>query len=299
MSNEHKPVLCKELIQALEDVELSTFLDGTFGRGGHTREILKNFPKCKVFACDKDIAAVESAKSMIPEECQDRFFIFHGGFEKVKQWQSELCKLTGVEFFSAILLDLGVSSPQLDTPERGFSFYAEGPLDMRMDQNQELTAATIVNEWAERDLIQLFQEKGEIRKSESVVKEILRFRGQKKITTTRELAKLIENTEAWGRRGHHPATRFFLALRLEVNQELEVLEEVIEELIRALEPGGRLCIMTFHSLEDRIVKLAFRRLKSLGKIITKKVIRSSFQERKGNPRARSAQLRVFQALCAE
>ncbi len=160
--------------------------------------------------------------------------------------------------FDVILLDLGVSSPQLDEAERGFSFYHDGPLDMRMNQQLPHTAADIVNTWPEVELIELFTELGEIRRPQRVVRAIVNDRKEKPFSTTRDLSGLIERVEGWQRKGHHPATRYFLGLRMAVNNELSGLESCLPELMRSLTPNGRLIIITFHSLEDRIVKYAFK-----------------------------------------
>jgi 16S rRNA (cytosine1402-N4)-methyltransferase len=193
-----------------------------------------------------------------------------------------------------MLLDLGVSSPQLDVAERGFSFYHDGPLDMRMDQRREQSAADVVNNIDEDDLTELFKTLGEIPRPYKVVRAIVHDRKTEPFTTTRQLASMIERVEGWSRKGHHPATRYFMALRLYVNRELELLEQALPDLIAGLNDQGRLAVITFHSLEDRIVKNFFKTHAELGKPVNKKVIIAKWPERKSNPRARSAKLRVFQ-----
>ena len=193
-----------------------------------------------------------------------------------------------------ILLDLGPSSPQLDEPERGFSFYKDGPLDMRMNQDIQQTAGDIVNQFTEEELIQIFKELGEVRNPRSVVRSILRERKKQKIESTGKLSRLIEKTVPW--RNKHPATPYFLALRLKVNNELEGLRESLPFLIQSLRDQGRIFVITFHSLEACIVKQIFKEscLKKEGVLVNKKVIRPSREEVLSNPRSRSAQMRIFQ-----
>ena len=204
------------------------------------------------------------------------------------------------EKFDIILIDLGASSPQLDQAERGFSFYQDGPLDMRMDRAQKLTAADIINRFSEKDLARLFQEYGEIKNPFPAVKAVLRARRKKPVQTTGELALLIQKRGGRrppGRRlsGRHPATAYFLALRMKVNNELEGLRQSLPGLLEALSGGGHFLVVSFHSLEDRIVKRAFRSFEKEGRgeILNKKVIRPSLEEIKRNPRSRSARLRGF------
>src|SRR5690606_8030286 len=196
-----------------------------------------------------------------------RMNVVHGSFHDVK-------KLLPEERFDLILLDLGVSSPQLDQPERGFSFYHDGPLDMRMDPTTGPTAADIVNTWSEAELNDLFMNYGEIRRPQRVVRAIVQDRKTKPFRRTKELSGLIERVEGWRRKGHHPATTYFLALRMAVNNELQGLDECLTDLMQSLNPGGWLLIITFHSLEDRIIKYAFKE-SELGFPVFKKVIRPS------------------------
>ncbi len=286
----HTPVLLQEILGFVRQSErpVKFGLDVTFGRGGHTRAFLEEFNDLKMTAVDRDLEALEYAnaefKSWID---QSRLHLHHGNFHvQVPMPEAQ-------EGWDIILADLGVSSPQLDRPERGFSFYHEGPLDMRMDQSQTFTAADIVNTWPSDDLVQLFRDLGEIRRPHRVVQRITEFRKEKPFSTTKELAELIERAEGWRKKGHHPATQFFLALRLEVNQELADLRLAAEKLINSLAPQGRLLIITFHSLEDRIIKYAFKE-STMGRPVNKKVVVPERKECVDNPRSRSAKLRVFQ-----
>lgn len=286
----HKPVLLEEVLNLAKENSPQSVLDGTFGRGGHSRAMLEAIPKAKVFGIDQDLAAVQHAEKEFAADISDgRFSIQHFNFHHIASLKSR-----PEGGFDVILLDLGVSSPQLDEADRGFSFYNEGPLDMRMDQTLKFTAADVVNSWPEVELIDLFTSLGEVRRPQRVVRAVVADRKTKPFQTTRDLASLIERVEGWSRKGHHPATRYFLALRMAVNNELAGLESCLPELMRALSPKGRLIIITFHSLEDRIVKYAFKEGGELGYPLFKKVIVPSREEESVNPRARSAKLRVFQ-----
>lgn len=192
-----------------------------------------------------------------------------------------------------MLLDLGVSSPQLDQADRGFSFYQDGPLDMRMNQTQTVTAELIVNTATEADLIRIFKDYGEIQNPMRVVRAILKDREVKAFQSTLQLAGMIERVDGWRKKGHHPATLYFQGLRLAVNHELDVLKEALPRFMQALKPGGRLAVISFHSLEDRVVKWLFKE-SSFGFSVHNKVIEASETETKSNPRARSAKLRIFQ-----
>ena len=200
--------------------------------------------------------------------------------------------------FDLILMDLGVSSPQLDQKERGFSFYKEGPLDMRMDQNQSLTAENIINGWTKKDLIDLFKQYGEVKRPYSVVDQIIKIRKRQKIQSSLELAEIIKQHSPYRRWNKHPATQWFLALRIAVNQELEGLQQSLPLYINLLKPKGFLVVISFHSLEDRIVKHCFREFVKKQKVIlyNKKVIRPQKEERKNNPRSHSAKMRGIQKL---
>lgn len=289
----HIPVMAEEIIVFLNELSrpFEYFLDGTFGRGGHTKTVLSRFPQVKILAVDRDDAAINYA--------QQNFFdsIGRGQIQTMKCNFADL-PLQGLpEAFAngldAILLDLGVSSPQFDDPERGFSFYHAGPLDMRMDQKQSTTAADLINQCSSHELEKLFREYGEIKRPGLVIKNIIHQRQRQKIMTTEQLAKLIERSVGWARKGKHPATTYFMALRIGVNQELENLRVGLQRLIQILRPGGRLLVITFHPLEDRMVKQFFKSC-PLGITLTKKVIKPSRKEIIENVRSRSAQLRVFE-----
>lgn len=284
----HIPVLCAEILQFVAELpgELKQGLDVTFGRGGHTTALLEKFPQLKMTGLDRDPSAVIYGQQQFANLVQ-------GGRLTLAQhnFHQELPAVDGGWDF--ILADLGVSSPQLDEAGRGFSFYQDGPLDMRMDQAQALTAADIVNQWSAEELSNLFHDLGEIRRPNRAVARILEQRQEKPFTTTQQLSQLLERSEGWQRRGHHPATQYFLALRLEVNQEISALRPAVESMMLKLRPGGRLIVITFHSLEDRIIKYAFKE-STAGQPVNKKVVMPGRAETGRNPRSRSAKLRVFQ-----
>lgn len=284
----HTPVLLTEIIEILHAQPPREILDVTFGRGGHTREILKHFPNAVVTALDQDPAAIAYGKVEFSEEiASGRLMLMQKPFTQVE-----------AEFpthrFDFILADLGVSSPQLDEAARGFSFYQDGPLDMRMDPTQDLTAAQVINKFTEDELNQIFLELGEVRNPARVTRAIVADRTQEPFTSTRQLASLIERIEGWRKKGLHPATLYFLGLRLYVNQELTVLRDALPMWMYALKPGGRLAVISFHSLEDRIVKYFMKDALDQGRLVNKKVIQAKWSEKQMNPRARSAKLRVFE-----
>lgn len=280
----HIPVLLNEVIDAFSDPYFQrkdlVYFDGTFGRGGHYSKLKEIYSFSESLATDQDTLAIEHAAKHFPEVqiAHENFYDF---------------SLKNKKKIDMILLDLGVSSPQLDQANRGFSFMRDGPLDMRMNQNLEKTAADLVNTCTEAELFKIFSEYGEVKKSAKVVRAILKDRETQKFETTLQLAQMIERVDGWQKKGFHPATQYFMGLRLVVNQELEVTERAIPLLIDQLNDHGRLAIITFHSLEDRIVKNLFNDSK-LGFSVYKKVIVPSDEECKNNPRARSAKLRVFQ-----
>lgn len=279
----HKPVLLKEVIDSFENFKNSKdliYFDGTFGRGGHYRAIQQKYSLKEAWATDQDLEAVAYAKEHFPE-----VKIQHSDFFSFAE--------TAMPNYDMGLIDLGVSSPQLDQPGRGFSFNKEGPLDMRMNHSQSTTAATIINEWSEEKLYEVFRNYGELERPARVVRAILHDRAIKPFTTTLQLAQLIERVDGWQKKGFHPATQYFMGLRLVVNNELEFVEQGLPLMIEKLNDGGRLSVITFHSLEDRLVKEIFRD-SELGFPVYKKVIVPSDEECKTNPRARSAKLRVFQ-----
>jgi 16S rRNA (cytosine1402-N4)-methyltransferase len=284
----HKPVLLNEVLKIASEKPIKRLLDATFGRGGHTRALLGLPAQPLVVGLDQDVTAIEFGRAAFSEEiAKGRLSLIHGSFHALNTLD-----LGGN--FDFILADLGVSSPQLDEAERGFSFYHEGPLDMRMNQSSPLSAREVINTWPEVELLRLFQAYGEIRRPHRVVRALVKDRQEKPFQTTRELAGLIERVEGWRKKGQHPATRFFLAIRMAVNNELEGLTEALPALMQALSEDGRLVVITFHSLEDRIIKYAFREATELGFPLYKKVVVPSREEETENPRARSAKLRVFQ-----
>lgn len=263
-------------------------LDGTFGRGGHCSALLNKYPELQAVGVDRDETAHDFAQTQYADWlASGRLKLWKGSFAKYAQAHEQ-------EKFDMILLDLGVSSPQLDSAERGFSFYGDGPLDMRMGRSQKTTAAEVINTWDEEDLHEIFIKYGEIRSPYRVVRALVHDRMTKPFTTTGQLSGLIERVEGWRQKGRHPATQFFMALRLYVNQELEDLETALPLLIQALNPGGVIAVITFHSLEDRIVKTIFKDHMDSGSRLNKKVIIPSDEEEKANPRSRSAKLRGFQ-----
>ncbi|MCB0377132.1 MAG: 16S rRNA (cytosine(1402)-N(4))-methyltransferase RsmH [Bdellovibrionales bacterium] len=269
------------------------YLDGTFGRGGHARALIDRFPELSLYALDKDKEAIEHGKEQFAQRAKNKkFFIEQASFaslDKViedKHWPAK---------YDMILLDLGVSSPQLDQGSRGFSFYHQGPLDMRMDQRAPLTAEEIINYWSEEELVDIFRDYGEVFRPYNVVKSIIRERKKGSISSTSDLSGLIERSVGWKKKGKHPATQYFMALRLVVNRELEDLKEGLQALMKRLVPGGRLVVITFHSLEDRIVKQVFK-TSEYGKPVNKKVIKPTREEELENKRSRSAKLRAFERI---
>ena len=290
----HKSVLVNEVLMHFQESYVS-MLDATFGRGGHSLALKKRWPHLKIIALDQDHEAVHWGR----EHCQlSNYFIYHLNFHYFPEKKNEIfLKHSIQDGLDMILLDLGPSSPQLDQSERGFSFYKDGPLDMRMDQSAPQTAGDIINQAGEEELTQIFKDLGEVRKPRSVVRSILRERKKQKIESTAQLARLIEKAVPW--KNKHPATPYFLALRLKVNNELEGLRESLPFLIQSLKDQGRIFVITFHSLEACIVKQIFKQscLKKEGVLVNKKVIRPSREEVLSNPRSRSAQLRIFQRTC--
>lgn len=283
MDSGHVPVLINEIIEAflpLKGRADLTYFDGTFGRGGHLQQISKLIQPEKLIASDQDLDAVVYAKENFPE-----VDIHHKNFADFA--------LTNKLKLDAVLLDLGVSSPQLDNASRGFSFNKDGPLDMRMNQKYLISAREIIQTYSEDDLIQIFKVYGEVEKPQRVVRAICSDRIRKSFDTTMQLSGLIERVDGWKKKGFHPATQYFMALRLVVNKELQVVEDSIPLFIEQLKDGGRIAVITFHSLEDRIVKNIFKN-SGLGHVVNKKVIVPSEEECKINPRARSAKLRIFQ-----
>lgn len=288
-SEEHVPVLLKEVLDSfspLKNLKDLTYFDGTYGRGGHFREINKNFLLREALLADQDLAAVSAARAEWEQSIQaGKIKIFHQDFLEFAIGNKSPLNL--------ILLDLGVSSPQLDQPLRGFSFNKDGPLDMRMNQKGAKSAANLVNELDAEELMEIFKKYGEVPNPFHVVKAILEDRVQAPYKTTLQLSSLIERVDGWTKKGFHPATQYFMALRLVVNKELQILEQAVPLLIDQLQDGGLFSIITFHSLEDRIVKNLFKDDEN-GFLVNKKVIVPTEEECKLNVRARSAKLRIFQ-----
>lgn len=288
----HIPVLLHETINALCLKNGSVVLDGTLGSGGHSEEILKQIsPGGILIGLDQDDEAIERSRKRL-QKFDSQLILTKSNFRNLDQILSQF-KILSVD---AVLLDIGVSWNQFDTPERGFSFRFDGPLDMRMDRAGDVTAADLIQNLPERELADLFFQLGEERKSRQIARWIMDARSREPIKTTKALSDLIASRVPpkvrYGRL--HPATRVFQALRIAVNHELEALKEGAGKAIEALKPGGRLAVITFHSLEDRIVKNLFRSEKEKGTLLlmNKKPIVPSESEVEQNPRSRSAKLRV-------
>lgn len=289
----HMSVLGEGVVEALEVRAGGRYVDGTIGGGGHAEMILTaSTPNGWLGGCDRDGMAIKAASSRL-KHFGDRLEIRRGAFESLAEWIPET-SLDGV------LLDLGVSSPQLDLPERGFSFSDTGPLDMRMDDRRDLTAAGLVNNITEEDLAQLIWEMGGEQKSRRIARAIVRERGMCALETTTQLADVIER--AVPRRGarRHPATRTFQALRIAVNDELGSLRRGLEVVVNLLQPGGRLVTITFHGLEARIIKefgdCAAKIDAPTLRWLRRKPLKPGATEIAANPRARSAQLRIMEKI---
>ncbi len=297
-THEHKPVFLDEVLTVFRTTgnQVHHIFDGTFGRGGHTSALLGEWPAAKITAFDWDEEAIRFGQERFAGQIASNqvSLVRASYFDFTKTLRESFQLVNKNNLFDLMLLDLGVSSPQLDQAQRGFSFYHDGPLDMRMDQRGELTAADIVNTWDEQDIARLFIEYGEVSRPYRVVRAIVHDRKTKPFLTTRQLASLIERVDGWHKKGSHPATKYFLALRLKVNEELSGLSQALPDLIEGLAPGGILAVITFHSLEDRIVKNIFKAHVHKGKLVNKKVIKPSDEEVLKNPRARSAKLRAFE-----
>src|SRR5829696_2094918 len=296
----HIPVLLAEVLDALAPQSGGRYLDGTLGGGGHAAAVLEaSAPNGRLLGIDADPSALAAAGARLAA-FGERVTLAHGNFRDIGRLAHE----HGFEQIDGLLLDLGVSSYQLDTPERGFSFAAAAPLDMRLDPTGGATAADLVNDTPESELADLIFRYGEERGSRRIARLIAEARRKQPIETTLELAELVTRALG-GRHGKiHPATRTFQALRIAVNRELESLETALPQAVELLAAGGRMAIISFHSLEDRIVKLFFRAESGYGgseqaarlQIITKKPIEASEQEARANPRSRSAKLRVAEKL---
>ena len=309
MEFNHISVLLNETIEQLNINPDGIYVDGTLGGAGHSSKIAQRLSdKGRLIGIDQDDAAIETATERL-SVFGDKVTIVRSNYCEIKNVLNEL----GIEKVDGILLDLGVSSYQLDTAERGFSYMEDAPLDMRMDRRQEMTAKNIVNEYSESELFHMIRDYGEDKFAKNIAKHIVNARKVKPIETTKELTEIIKAAIPMKVRavGGHPATRTFQAIRIELNQELTVLKQSLDEMIDLLNPHGRLCIITFHSLEDRIVKQNFKKNenpctcppdfpvcvcgnKSKGKVITRKPILPSEEELNENSRSKSAKLRVFE-----
>lgn len=309
MEFNHVSVLLHEAVDELQVKPSGIYVDGTLGGGGHSYEICKRLDsEGRLIGIDQDAEALEAAKKRLGE-FKDRITLVKSNYERT----GEVLKEQGIEKVDGIILDLGVSSYQLDNAERGFSYREDAPLDMRMDREQTMSAKEIVNGYSQEELFRVIREYGEERYAGSIARNICRQREKKVIETTFELVDIIRTSmPAKAKNGKgHPAKRTFQAIRMECNRELDVLREALENMVDLLNDGGRLAIITFHSLEDRLVKTSFRRYenpcvcppdfpicvcgrKSKGKVITRKPRIPSAEETEKNTRAKSAKLRVFE-----
>ncbi len=293
MDTYHVSVLLQEAVDALEVKSGKKYIDGTLGGGGHTGEILKRGGM--VLGIDFDEDALEYVKANCELRIANCELILAGGnFKDI----DTLAKENGFENVAGILLDIGVSSHHFDTAERGFSFQKEGPLDMRMDQTLNVKAADLINILTKGEMYELFTKLGEEWGARPIIESIISARQIKPIETTSELAQIIRKVAPRSKSESNPATRIFQALRIAVNDELNSLREVLPKAVALLSPGGRLAVISFHSLEDRIVKHTFKDFESkeLGKIITKKPVIPGEDEVERNKRSRSAKLRVFEKI---
>jgi 16S rRNA (cytosine1402-N4)-methyltransferase len=284
----HQAVLLNEAMGYLDPQPGGRYIDATFGAGGHTRALLeRSAPDGTVLALDLDDAALEAGRAL-QQAYGTRLMLVRANFKEV----FSVAKDCGFLQVHGILADVGVSSMMLDDPERGFSFMREGPLDMRMDRTQPLTAAEIVNSYGEREIADILYLYGEERRSRAIARSIVRSRP---LSSTLALSRAVERVMGSPRHGRiHPATRTFQALRIAVNAELDNLQVFIGGAVSCLGPGGHLAVITFHSLEDRIVKNSFRSMGNLGRPLTRKVVTATAEEVQSNPRARSAKLRVWE-----
>lgn len=305
----HYSVLLKETIEELKIRPEGIYLDGTLGGGGHAYEVCKRLESGHFYGIDQDEAAIQAAGERL-REFGEKVTIIRDNYCNAKT----VLEGMGIHKVDGIVLDLGVSSYQLDTEDRGFSYRYDAPLDMRMDQRQSLTAREIVNGYSERELYSIIRDYGEDSFAKNIAKHIVKARERQPIETTFQLNEVIKAAiPARMRANGHPSKQTFQAIRIECNRELEVLKNTLDDLIELLAPGGRLCIITFHSLEDRLVKNAFRRnenpctcppefpvctcgKQSKGHAVTKKPILPSEKEIAENSRSKSAKLRVFEKV---
>lgn len=309
MEFKHKSVLLEECIENLQIKPDGIYVDGTLGGGGHSYEICRRLSdNGRLIGIDQDSAAIEAAGRRL-EEFAGKVTIVRSNYCEMR---AELAKL-GITSVDGVILDLGVSSYQLDDADRGFTYREDTPLDMRMDQRQPFTARDVVNEYSEMELYRIIRDYGEDKFAKNIAKHIVSARKEKAIETTGELIHIIKAAIPAKVRavGGHPAKRTFQAIRIEVNHELDVLRDSLDDMIDMLNDGGRICIITFHSLEDRIVKTIYRKnenpctcprefpvcvcgKKSKGTVITRKPIVPGEEELEENPRSKSAKLRVFE-----
>ncbi len=311
MEFSHVSVLLNETIRELDIKPDGIYVDGTLGGAGHATEVCKRLGDCGRFVgIDQDeIAIATSAKRL--EQFGDKVSVVRSNYSNMVKVIQDL----GIDKVDGIVLDLGVSSYQLDTPERGFTYREDVDLDMRMDQRQELTAKDIINTYSEYDLYRIIRDYGEDKFAKNIAKHIVSNRSEKPINTTFELNEIIKNAIPMKvrKKGGHPSKKTYQAIRIELNKELDVLQNTLADMIDLLNPGGRICIITFHSLEDRIVKSIFRNSEnpctcppsfpvcmcnavSKGKVITRKPILPSDEEMEVNSRSKSAKLRVFERV---
>lgn len=309
MEFRHRSVLLQETVDGLMVKPDGIYVDGTLGGAGHAREVAQRLSETgRLIGIDQDAAAIETAKERLAE-FGDKITIIRDNY-------CNMCneiKNLGISGVDGIMLDLGVSSYQLDTPERGFSYMEDAPLDMRMDQRREKSARDVVNGYTETELYHMIRDYGEDRFAKNIARHIAEARKKKSIETTGELSAVIKAAVPMKiqKASGHPAKRTFQAVRIEVNQELDVLRDSLDDMIELLNPKGRICVITFHSLEDRIVKSVFRKNESpctcppdfpvcvcgkvsKGKVITRKPILPDEMETGENSRSRSAKLRIFE-----
>lgn len=306
----HKPVLFYETVDGLNVKPDGVYVDCTLGGAGHSSLLLSRLTTGKLIALDQDADAIANAKERL-SPYEGKFTLVHRNFEEV----GEVLKELAPEGIDGAMIDLGVSSYQLDTPERGFSYHNDAPLDMRMDQRAPLSAKDVVNTYSARDLCRILKDFGEEKRASSIASAIVRAREEKTIETTLELAEIIKSVFPAKERfeGKHPARRTFQAIRIEVNRELDVIPRTLDSLVSHLKPGGRLCVITFHSLEDRVVKECIKKYTSgctcprdfpvcvcgfVPKLenLTRKPITPSKEEENENPRSRSAKLRIAEKI---
>ena len=307
MEFKHYSVMLRETIEFLNIKTDGTYLDGTLGGGGHAWEVCSRLERGHFYGIDQDDAAIAAAGQRLADFA-DKVTLIRGNYRNARAALGE----RGVRQVDGILLDLGVSSYQLDTQERGFSYRYDSKLDRRMDRRQTLTARDIVNTYSETQLFHIIRDYGEDTFAKNIAKHIVQTREREPIETTGQLNEVIKAAiPAKMRQSGHPSKKTFQAIRIECNHELEVLRDALEDMIALLAPGGRLCIITFHSLEDRIVKTAFKKAEnpctcppefpvcvcgrqSLGSVITRKPVLPGQEELKENSRSKSAKLRVFE-----